>query len=1183
MKIGELFQRPIARRVNPVVKVEDRDELEVLSEINEYVVTDEISRNFVNIIDKHYLDKETTDTAIWISGFFGSGKSLFLKLLCMVLAHDTVAGESVIGKLANSSDDPDFKRALKAVGSGKPAMVISMHMKSEAFGNSGIVDMLWRKVHEAFGYARTPWVAEMERSLKRSGLLQAFEERVFRNESRPWKELRNDGLLKGSVLARSLAEVDSRYADVKSAEQAIADVREAVKELQTPLDFTKRCLELLNENPAFYRIVFGLDEMGQFAADSSDLLLELASIVEKFSSMGRGKLWLAATAQERLDAVVANFADVKDLVAKIRDRFPRDLRVELTNANAEEVVRERLLRKSSEKRQFLSDFLKPYDPWLRTEPFFKGLKRDYSAPTLEAVVESYPFLPAHFQIITDFMQGLARDTGGTADKTARGPRALIAVTQDIAKSLADCDVGDLVRADHIYTHMRGSIPSEDTDAVRELDRAPAKPTDCGRVLESTYVLDQIGVDLLPANVENIYRSLLGRVGGGGTAFMKTVTDSLTFLVEKLFVREVGSGDSLTYRFLKPYQKKIEEEVRLQNPLAQPIHDKAREIVRQSIKQLVSTNKASFQGVRIFTLGFPIDDEFIAGEPDIIVNVYSPMKQDVSVDDVRQRSVAEHQAFWIMAETPQFYEEVRALVATGDVLSHRLSKATTAEERLQIQRAQEDANTREERLLARTIDTLRKGTIYVEGIELPVTAQPGDSIVGEVVDRLYPGLARAPIGVTERDLDSVFAPVRPTSGALCDLDLLVNGQFSDSSELAKAALAAVENLSFRGGASGDRIIDDLKKPPYGYADMQTRLAISVLCAQGKLKAIAPGGAVVTIGSGLEQRLRITNDFRKTVFEKEIAVDPIELQAVTALLQQRFERKVTPDLPIVAATVRSVLDTLTSKITQIEALVRSDIPQVVTYLAPLKAAIAGVGAARGNAAIIGAVASHLATFETWQTTIKPLEQQLGADAVDDIVQARTLASQPAVVTLARGEVERLQSLVDGPHPWQDLKEIQQTRSRLAALVQNKLGDLHAALDQRVAEMENQIKATAARLGSDPAATAKALGEATSLRCANCVVGRSGTCKTCGGGLTELKDRLFATDARLAEILAHLAAPERSPEEPPGDGPRANSALSLRAVMILPRVIASRAEVDEFLRDLKSALERMVDEHGSATIVP
>ena len=100
-----------------------------------------------------------------------------------------------------------------------------------------------------------------------------------------------------------------------------------------------------------------------------------------------------------------------------------------------------------------------------------------------------------------------------------------------------------------------------------------------------------------------------------------------------------------------------------------------------------------------------------------------------------------------------------------------------------------------------------------------------------------------------------------------LGLLVNGLFSDASELAQAALTAIENLSFRGGASGDRIIEELQKPPYGYADMQIRLAISVLCAQGKLKAIAPGGAVVAIGGGLEERCALLMTLRKRPLKKK----------------------------------------------------------------------------------------------------------------------------------------------------------------------------------------------------------------------------------------------------------------------------------------------------------------------------
>ena len=67
-----------------------------------------------------------------------------------------------------------------------------------------------------------------------------------------------------------------------------------------------------------------------------------------------------------------------------------------------------------------------------------------------------------------------------------------------------------------------------------------------------------------------------------------------------------------------------------------------------------------------------------------------------------------------------------------------------------------------------------------------------------------------------------------------------------------------------------------------------------------------------------------------------------------------------------------------------LVRSDVPQVMTPLVPLKAAIASVHTAKTDAAVINAVMSHQVTFEKWQTTIKPLEEQLDVTAVNDIIQ-------------------------------------------------------------------------------------------------------------------------------------------------------------------------------------------------------
>lgn len=1177
MRIGELFQRPIDRRVNPVVKVEDTDEHEMLAEIDEYVVTDQIARHFSRIIEQHYLDRSPSDVAIWISGFFGSGKSLFLKVLCEVLAHRSVAGQTVIDRLVAASDNDDFKRALRAVAGRKPAAVLSMHMKSDAYGKSTIVSMLWRSLHVFFGYSRTPWVAEMERSLEAAGLRAALETRVAFNEGRSWSDLRDDALLRSSVLAKALGEIDpARYPDFNAAEVAIADVKQNVESLQTAREFTKRCLDLLKEHPEYDRIFWGLDEMGQFAADRSDLLLELGTIVETFEAEGKGKLWLAATAQEKLDAVVANFADVKDLVAKIRDRFSKSLRVDLTSENAEEVVRERLLRKNSEKRAALKVILEPHEAWLLTEAVLHGLKHEYAKPELERTLDSYPFLPAHFQLITDFMQGLARDTGGTADKTARGPRALIEVTQDIARALADKQVGAIVRADHVYEHMQGSVPSEDADVLRDLGKHSAKPSAAEQVLAAAYVLDLVGVDLLPATKKNIERSMLDPVGVAVPSVVKIVSDSLTYLVEKAFVREVGSGNNVTFRFLKPYQRKIEEDVRLTAVQTHEILGKAREVIRTALTQ-VCKSKGTYKGVRAFSLGFAIDPPEFVPQSDILVNIYSPLQRLLAHDDARARSVNEKTPYWMMADIALFLEDVRTIVATRDVLNMRRSKATTEEERSQIRRAEDDATTREERVLNRAVESLRTGAIFVDGLLLQATAQTEDAIIGAVVERRFPALGRAPVPVDEKDLAAVFLSPRPTSGALSDLKLLINGQFSDEPELSKAAVSVIQNLTYKGGASGDKIVEELRREPYGYADMQTRLAIAVLCVQGRLKAFAPGGAVVPLGNGLEQRLKVTNDFKKTSFELEAPVDLAQMQTVIGVLKQRFDEKVSPDAPLVAAKVKTVMEMLRAKINQVELLVRDDVPQAKERLSPLKSTVNGILQATSIAGAIAAVAASQSQLDIWQPTIKPLEDQLNADGVEVIRRARALSADDAVVKLMGPKMKQLQDLIAGPHPWQDMSQIRALNLAVAVEVKSELTKLHVELAAKIGSLEQRVAARGAEVNAPQAQVQIARTEVNALGCAGYLETSDGRCSRCSLGLTGVRDRIDSLETKSAPILAAIRTVDAS-----NGAVKATVIVSLREKLHLPKDLSSKEDIEVLLGTLRFELERLIEEHGRGTIV-
>ena len=83
MKIKAMFKEDIDREINGVVKV-DQDESEVLlQELKEYVITRELKKHFITFFNNYLesFDQPTADIGVWISGFFGSGKSHFLKIL----------------------------------------------------------------------------------------------------------------------------------------------------------------------------------------------------------------------------------------------------------------------------------------------------------------------------------------------------------------------------------------------------------------------------------------------------------------------------------------------------------------------------------------------------------------------------------------------------------------------------------------------------------------------------------------------------------------------------------------------------------------------------------------------------------------------------------------------------------------------------------------------------------------------------------------------------------------------------------------------------------------------------------------------------------------------------------------------------------------------------------------------
>ena len=78
------FTKDFSRSIETVIKADDRSH--VLQEVDEYVVTKDVSLQLTSFFEA-YKEKRSKVNGVWISGFFGSGKSHLLKILSYILTN----------------------------------------------------------------------------------------------------------------------------------------------------------------------------------------------------------------------------------------------------------------------------------------------------------------------------------------------------------------------------------------------------------------------------------------------------------------------------------------------------------------------------------------------------------------------------------------------------------------------------------------------------------------------------------------------------------------------------------------------------------------------------------------------------------------------------------------------------------------------------------------------------------------------------------------------------------------------------------------------------------------------------------------------------------------------------------------------------------------------------------------
>lgn len=354
--IGELLARNLSRKIEEIIQVDQADEQSVYTEITEYIATDSIRDQYVQLLKAiaEAPAEQSEHAEVWISGFFGSGKSSFAKNLGYALQNRKVLGEDFATLFKQRIGDERVCNLLDSINTRIPTEVMLFEVAKERDTRKvteRISELMYTVLLRELDYAEDFDIAELEIELEAEGRLDEFVETCQKLHNREWRIIRK-GAQKLSRASAVLHALDrNTYPSADSWSHAQRERNTAI----TVSKVVERTFELVGRRRPGAALVFVIDEVGQHVARSGDKIEDLRATVEEFGKIGKNLLrackipapcWIMVTSQEKLDEVVAAIDARRVDIAKLQDRFR--YRVDLAPSDIREVATKRVLAKKSE-------------------------------------------------------------------------------------------------------------------------------------------------------------------------------------------------------------------------------------------------------------------------------------------------------------------------------------------------------------------------------------------------------------------------------------------------------------------------------------------------------------------------------------------------------------------------------------------------------------------------------------------------------------------------------------------------------------------------------------------------------------------------------------------------------------------------------------------------------------------
>ncbi len=598
MIIKDLFKKDIDRPIQGVVTIGNEDEVQKWMELEEYVCTDEIVKSFRTFFRK-YRESITTPTekmGVWITGFFGSGKSHFLKILGYILENEVIddkkASEYFDEKISDQLVLADIHQSAKA---NNKVVLFNIDSKAKSDSKSktqAIMDIMIRAFNESVGYCgSSPWVADLERTLDEEGLLEAFIQQFEACSKRNWVQTRAKALLNRDYIVKAL--VSTRNMSEESAKAFVED--QTKNYTNTTEDFAKIVNRYCQKNNT--RVIFLMDEVGQFIGDNTQLMLNLQTCVEDLGKFCRGQAWVVVTSQQELKAMIDSTKDKQQDFSKIQGRF--NMRLLLSGANADEVIKERILKKKDNAVMPLKALYDANSSRLSNLILFPAKPTWSGYKDADEFSDVYPFVSYQFELLQKVFESIREHGMSEGRHLSQNERSLLDAFQTSAKKCMNQESGLLVPFDSFYQTIEQFIDYDIKTVFANAERKASLDAFDIRVLRILFMIKY--VKDMPATIDRLATLMVDGINTDKAALKSKILESLKRLEDETLIQK--NGDE--YSFLTNEEQDVNKQI---NNSAYNEAEVQRTILDIIYDKVLESNKYRYEGRYDFALNRFVDSE-----------------------------------------------------------------------------------------------------------------------------------------------------------------------------------------------------------------------------------------------------------------------------------------------------------------------------------------------------------------------------------------------------------------------------------------------------------------------------------------------------------------------------------------------------------------------------------------------